>query len=109
MDALTVPKLVYGVFAEIVWLFIGAFVGFVGLFIVDSLSKDKADGGPMGLHGVPLFLCAILSAGVCAILSAGFAEFYLGSSVEDRVVACAAFNVAMLVRVLTHIHTQSYF
>lgn len=90
MDAILF-KLVYGVFAESVWLCIGASVGVGGLFIASSLRKDN------GCQALSIF--DFVTVPVCAILSAGVAVFYLGSSVEDRVVACGAFNGVMLVRV----------
>ncbi len=90
MDAILF-KLVYGVFAESVWLCIGASVGVGGLFIASSLRRDNG--------GRALSFFILVTAPVCAILSAGFAVSYLGSSVEDRVVACGGFNGGMLVRV----------
>jgi hypothetical protein len=108
MDAILF-KLVYGVFAESVWLCIGASVGIGGLFIAASLRKDNG--------GRALSFLVLVTAPTCAILSAGVAVFYLGSSVEDRVVTCGAFNGVMLVLVstytqtfttLTHTHTKTH-
>ena len=84
-------KLVYGVFAESVWLCIGASVGIGGLFIAASLRRDNG--------GQALGFVILVTAPACAILSAGVSLFYLGSSVEDRVVTCGAFNGVILVRV----------
>ncbi len=78
-------------FTESVWLCIGASVGIGGLFITTVLDQDNGDR-------VMSFLI-LVTVPVCGILSAGVAVFYLGSSVEDRVVTCGAFNGVMLVRV----------
>ena len=90
MDAILL-KLVYGVFAESVWLCISASVGIGGLLIASGFHRDNGD------RVLSFFI--LVTDPECAILSVDVVLFYLGSSVEDRVVTCGDFNGVILVRV----------
>lgn len=81
-----IAKFLYAVFAESVWLVVGALVGFFGVFF-PSQYRQK--------HIPALSMIPILTVPACAVLSATVAVFFLRASFTTRVTVCGSFNGVM--------------
>ncbi|CAE8732018.1 unnamed protein product [Polarella glacialis] len=89
-------RVLYGIFAQGLWLLLGAVVGFFAPFAGVSVGGD-AFGARGGGAGTGLSFVPLLTIPACALVSAGvaFACLVSGQSALNRIKICAVVNSSL--------------
>ncbi len=92
-------KILYPIFAEISWLFIGYNVGWYGTlvgfkYLRPMIKGNEGDG--LGFTAAGQGMMTQIAAGVCALISASVAAFHLGSPMSTCLSVCGTVNAALL-------------